>query len=189
VIYTLRSCTRERCDAVTVREALPVHAWSSGKSLAVMGLAMAGIALIERIAGIVGGGGHRYPGPDAVFRRHYNRSHHRKCGRAPGLRPGGYGEQDGPVAFHCSRLQPADRPLCYPGAGICLTGSRQPDDPAVQSAGADRPHRRFHDLCPRLTGWGVQLAGGSHAPGGLWHTGPGILLPVAEAIRRPAEWA
>ena len=49
VIYTLRSCTRERCDAVTVREALPVHAWSSGKSLAVMGLAMAGIALMSEL--------------------------------------------------------------------------------------------------------------------------------------------
>lgn len=49
VIYTLRSCTREKCDAVTVREALPVHAWSSGKSLAVMGLAMAGIALMSEL--------------------------------------------------------------------------------------------------------------------------------------------
>ena len=49
VIYTLRSCTREKCDAVTVREALPVHAWSSGKSLAGMGLAMAGIALMSEL--------------------------------------------------------------------------------------------------------------------------------------------
>lgn len=49
VIYTLRSCTREKCDAVTVREALPVHAWSAGKSLAIMGLAMAGIALMSEL--------------------------------------------------------------------------------------------------------------------------------------------
>ncbi len=28
VVYTLRSCTKEKCDAVTVREPLPVHAWS-----------------------------------------------------------------------------------------------------------------------------------------------------------------
>ena len=49
VIYTLRSCTREKCDAVTVREALPVHAWSSGKSLLIMGLAMAGIALMSEL--------------------------------------------------------------------------------------------------------------------------------------------
>ena len=51
-----------------------------------------------------------------------------------------------------------------------------------QSAGADRPHRCLDDLCPRLTGWGVQLAGGSHALSGLWHTGPGILLPAAEVL-------
>ena len=49
VIYTLRSCTRERCDAVTVREALPVHTWSSGKSMLIMGLAMAGIALMSEL--------------------------------------------------------------------------------------------------------------------------------------------
>lgn len=49
VIYTLRSCTREKCDAVTVREALPVHSWSAGKSLAIMGLAMTGIALMSEL--------------------------------------------------------------------------------------------------------------------------------------------
>ena len=49
VIYTLRACTREKCDAVTVREALPVHAWSAGKSMLIMGLAMAGIALMSEL--------------------------------------------------------------------------------------------------------------------------------------------
>ncbi len=49
VVYTLRCCTQEKCDAVTVREALPVHAWSSGKSMLIMGLAMAGIALMSEL--------------------------------------------------------------------------------------------------------------------------------------------
>src|SRR5512137_449135 len=49
VVYTLRRCSAERCDAVTVREALPVHAWSTGKAGAVMGLSMAGIALMSEL--------------------------------------------------------------------------------------------------------------------------------------------
>jgi Ca2+:H+ antiporter len=49
VIYTLSSCTKEKCDAVTVREALPEHAWSSKKASAVMGLSMAGIAIMSEL--------------------------------------------------------------------------------------------------------------------------------------------
>ena len=49
VVYTLRSCTAEKCDAVTAREALPVHAWSTGQAGAVMGLSMAGIALMSEL--------------------------------------------------------------------------------------------------------------------------------------------
>jgi Ca2+:H+ antiporter len=49
VVYTLRSCTKEKCDAVTVREALPVHAWSGARAGAVMGLSMAGIALMSEL--------------------------------------------------------------------------------------------------------------------------------------------
>jgi Ca2+:H+ antiporter len=49
VIYTLRSCTPEECDAVTVREALPVHLWSSRKASIIMGLSMAGIALMSEL--------------------------------------------------------------------------------------------------------------------------------------------
>ncbi|HPA97455.1 MAG TPA: calcium/proton exchanger [Methanothrix sp.] len=49
VVYTLRSCTKEKCDAVTVREALPVHAWSGAKAGAVMALSMAGIALMSEL--------------------------------------------------------------------------------------------------------------------------------------------
>lgn len=49
VVYTLRSCTKEKCDAVTVREALPVHAWSAGRAGAVMALSMAGIALMSEL--------------------------------------------------------------------------------------------------------------------------------------------
>ena len=49
VIYTLRDCTAKKCDAVTVRKALPVHVWSSGKAIAIMGLSMAGIALMSEL--------------------------------------------------------------------------------------------------------------------------------------------
>ncbi|OPY46973.1 MAG: putative calcium/sodium:proton antiporter [Methanosaeta sp. PtaU1.Bin028] len=49
VVYTLRSCTAEKCDAVTVREALPVHVWSFGTASAIMGLSMAGIALMSEL--------------------------------------------------------------------------------------------------------------------------------------------
>jgi Ca2+:H+ antiporter len=49
VVYTLRCSTRGKCDAVTVREALPVHAWSSGRAMLIMGLAMAGIALMSEL--------------------------------------------------------------------------------------------------------------------------------------------
>ncbi len=49
VIYTLKSCTPEKCDAVTVREALPVHTWSFGRASAVMGLSMAGIAVMSEL--------------------------------------------------------------------------------------------------------------------------------------------
>ena len=49
VVYTLRSCTAEKCDAVTAREALPVHVWSSGKAGLVMGLSMIGIALMSEL--------------------------------------------------------------------------------------------------------------------------------------------
>ena len=34
VVYTLQSCTKEKCDALTIREALPVHAWSDGRATA-----------------------------------------------------------------------------------------------------------------------------------------------------------
>jgi Ca2+:H+ antiporter len=49
VIYTLKSCNHERCEPVTVREALPMHLWSSRKAGAVMGLSMAGIALMSEL--------------------------------------------------------------------------------------------------------------------------------------------
>ncbi|MDD1760605.1 MAG: calcium/proton exchanger [Methanothrix sp.] len=49
VIYTLQSCSKEKCDAVTVREALPVHAWSAEKATAFMGLSMIGIALMSEL--------------------------------------------------------------------------------------------------------------------------------------------
>jgi Ca2+:H+ antiporter len=50
IIYTLRSCTSgENCVAVTAREALPVHIWSTNKSLAVMGFSMIGIALMSEL--------------------------------------------------------------------------------------------------------------------------------------------
>ena len=49
VIYTLKSCSHERCEPVTVREALPMHLWSSRKAGAVMGLSMAGIALMSEL--------------------------------------------------------------------------------------------------------------------------------------------
>jgi Ca2+:H+ antiporter len=49
VVYTLRSCTTEKCDSVTVREAMPVHVWSSEKAIAIMGLSMAGIALMSEL--------------------------------------------------------------------------------------------------------------------------------------------
>ena len=49
IVYTLRSCTSEKCDAVTVREALPVHVWSTNKALAIMGLSMVGIALMSEL--------------------------------------------------------------------------------------------------------------------------------------------
>jgi len=49
VVYTLRCSTQEKCDAVTVREALPVYAWSSGNAMLIMGLAMAGIALMSEL--------------------------------------------------------------------------------------------------------------------------------------------
>jgi len=52
VIYTLRSCTEKnsiRCDAVTAREALPVHSWSAGYATIVMALSMAGIAIMSEL--------------------------------------------------------------------------------------------------------------------------------------------
>ncbi len=52
VIYTLRSCTEKnsiRCDAVTAREALPVHSWSAGHATFVMALSMAGIAIMSEL--------------------------------------------------------------------------------------------------------------------------------------------
>lgn len=52
IVYTLKSCTKENhgmCDAVTVREALPVHTWSAGHATFVMALSMAGIALMSEL--------------------------------------------------------------------------------------------------------------------------------------------
>jgi Ca2+:H+ antiporter len=49
IVYTLKSCTSEKCVPVTVREALPVHVWSTNKALAVMGLSMVGIALMSEL--------------------------------------------------------------------------------------------------------------------------------------------
>jgi Ca2+:H+ antiporter len=49
IVYTLRSCTSDKCDAVTVREALPVHSWSIGKASTVMGLSMVGIVLMSEL--------------------------------------------------------------------------------------------------------------------------------------------
>lgn len=49
VVYTLQSCTKEKCNAVTVREALPSHAWSAGRATAFMGLSMIGIALMSEL--------------------------------------------------------------------------------------------------------------------------------------------
>jgi Ca2+:H+ antiporter len=52
VVYTLRSCTEKnsiRCDAVTAREALPVHSWSAGHATFVMALSMAGIAIMSEL--------------------------------------------------------------------------------------------------------------------------------------------
>ena len=54
IVYTLKSCNlkscaSEECDPVTVREALPVHVWSTNKALAIMGLSMVGIALMSEL--------------------------------------------------------------------------------------------------------------------------------------------
>lgn len=52
VVYTLRSCTEKnsiRCDAVTAREALPVHSWGAGHATFVMALSMAGIAIMSEL--------------------------------------------------------------------------------------------------------------------------------------------
>lgn len=49
VVFTLQSCTKEKCNAVTVREALPSHAWSAGRATAFMGLSMIGIALMSEL--------------------------------------------------------------------------------------------------------------------------------------------
>ena len=54
IVYTLKSCTlkscaSEKCVPVTVREALPVHVWSTNKALAIMGLSMVGIALMSEL--------------------------------------------------------------------------------------------------------------------------------------------
>ncbi len=53
---------------------------------------------------------------------------------------------------------------------------------AVQSAGADRSHGCVHDLSPGLFGWRVQLAGRSHAAGGVRHTGSGVLFLAFKAL-------
>lgn len=49
VIYTLRGTTPEKSNAVMVREALPMHQWSTGKALTIMGLSIAGIALMSEL--------------------------------------------------------------------------------------------------------------------------------------------
>lgn len=49
IVYTLKSCNKEMCNAVTVREALPVHSWGVGKAAVIMGLSMAGIALMSEL--------------------------------------------------------------------------------------------------------------------------------------------
>jgi Ca2+:H+ antiporter len=45
IVYTLKSCNSEKCDALT--EALPTHRWSTSKALAMMTFSMAGIALMS----------------------------------------------------------------------------------------------------------------------------------------------
>jgi Ca2+:H+ antiporter len=49
VVYALKSCNKERCDTATAREAIPIHSWSAGKSMSIMGLSMAGIALMSEL--------------------------------------------------------------------------------------------------------------------------------------------
>ena len=49
IIYTLKSCNSEKCEAVTVREALPKYQWSTRKALAIMALSMTGIALMSEL--------------------------------------------------------------------------------------------------------------------------------------------
>jgi Ca2+:H+ antiporter len=49
VVYTLKSCSSGKCEAVTVREALPEHVWSTRKALGITGLSLIGIALMSEL--------------------------------------------------------------------------------------------------------------------------------------------
>jgi Ca2+:H+ antiporter len=49
IIYTLKSCNSEKCEAVTVRETLSKYQWTTRKALAIMALSMAGIALMSEL--------------------------------------------------------------------------------------------------------------------------------------------
>lgn len=47
VFYTLRSCDPEKCETIIMRDSRAVHAWSTKKALSMMGLSMAGIAIMS----------------------------------------------------------------------------------------------------------------------------------------------
>jgi Ca2+:H+ antiporter len=49
IVYTFKSCTSENCAAATIRDALPVHVWSTNRALAVMGFSMIGIVMMSEL--------------------------------------------------------------------------------------------------------------------------------------------
>ena len=166
-----------------------MHAWSSGKSLAVMGLAMAGIALMSELL---------VSSVEAVT-------------DTLGLTPFFVGiiivPIIGNVAEHLVSVQAAMENKMDLSLSIALGSSLQIAlfvTPVLVFASlvlGSPMTLQFNQLelialtaasmisaLVSLDGESNWLEGG-HAPGGLRHTGPGILLPAAEAIRRPAEWA
>ena len=172
IVYTLKSCSSEKCDAVTVREALPTHRWSTRKALAIMAFSMAGIALMsEFLVGSV----------ETVT-------------SVLGLTPFFVGiiivPIIGNVAEHLVSVQAARQDKMDLSLSIALGSSLQIAlfvTPVLvfvslslweilslwssQSTGADSPRRCNIHLCPGCPGWGIQLAGRCYVVGCLWHLG------------------
>jgi len=127
VLYTLRA-----------REPLGGHAiaharWTLPQALGILALATLGVVIMSEILVHALEPAPARPGPNGVLRWDHPHPSGRQCGGAPGGRPDGGREPDGPLPGDRGRLQPADRPAGGPRPGLRQPGPGAADGPGLPS--------------------------------------------------------